>query len=120
MIFYINSNPSSEEYKYKETQLRNWVDWYHFGEIKILTERSSSVLVELIQIYKPYQFLTYSIKEFDMSPTMICQIIFQIISEDCVFTSLNEKLYFDKNNVLEVYPKVFEIFRKDIHKSTMI
>ena len=120
MVMYINESPNSSEYRAKEAKLYDFFEWYYFGAVHVVTERDTFVLLDLIRVYDPYQFITYSIKEFDCSPTMICEFIFKIIDMDIVFTSYQESLYFCKASKLEVYPKVFEIFRKDIPKSSDI
>lgn len=117
---YINESTNSWEYRYKQDKLRDFFEWYHFGAVHVVTERDTFVLLDLIRMYDPYQFITYSVKEFCCSPTMICELIFKIIDMDIVFTSYKESLYFCKASKLEVYPKVFEIFRKDIPKSSDI
>lgn len=120
MIIYVNEVPYSRKYNDKEAQLKSLVEWYYFGEIHTITERNPRIIIDLIKHYNAMQFITYSIEEFDVSPTMICELILSMIKLDCIFTSYRESFYFDKNNALEVYPKIFEIFRKDIQKSTMI
>lgn len=121
MVVYINESPNSSEYRAKEATLRDLFEWYHFGAVHVVTERDTFVLLDLIRVYDPYQFIVYSIKEFDCcSPTMICEFIFKIIDMDIVFTSYEDALYFCKESKLEVYPKVFEIFRRDIPKSSDI
>lgn len=118
---YINESTNSRAYRYKQDKLYDFFEWYHFGAVHVVTERDTFVLLDLMKVYNPYQFITYSIKEFDCSPTMICEFIFKIIDMDIVFTSYKESsLYFCKASKFEVYPKVFEIFRKDIPKSSDI
>ncbi len=116
MIIYLNEVPYSRKYNDKEAQLKSLVEWYYFGEIHTITERNPSVIIDLIKHYDAMQFVMYSVEEFDCSPTMICELILSMIKLDCIFTSHKESLYFD--NILEVYPKIFEIFRKKIINSS--
>lgn len=118
MIIYVNEVPYGRKYNDKEAQLKSLVEWYYFGEIHTITERNPRIIIDLIKHYDAMQFVTYSIEEFDVSPTMICELIFSMIKLDCIFTSHKESLYFDKDNILEVYPEVFKIFRKKIINSS--
>lgn len=114
MILYVNEIPYTYSYTYKESILKESIEWF-IGNIHTVTERNPIVIIDLITYYKPMLFLTYSIDEFDLSPTQISELILSIIKSDCVFKSIKESLYFEKEDYMMVYPSIFEIFKHKIH-----
>ncbi|MEA3331640.1 MAG: hypothetical protein U9Q29_08115 [Campylobacterota bacterium] len=57
--------------------------------------------------------MVHSVHEFDSSPTMVSELILYMVNKlDITFTSIDDNLYFDQNNILDIYPKVFEQFKE--------
>ena len=81
-------------------------------DIKILTERNPTTLREIIIFYKPTLFIVKSLKVFShLSPTVISELIIFLLKNKIPFQSDEEFIYFDEDNILTVYPKVFETFQ---------
>jgi len=59
-----------------------------------------------------YQQRVDSIKDFPFSPTQISELIIFILNNDCTFQSQRESIDYDKNNIIDVYPKVFQCLRQ--------
>ncbi|MCX6076452.1 MAG: hypothetical protein NTW78_06135 [Campylobacterales bacterium] len=82
-------------------------------DIKIITEKNPTTLRDIITLYKPTLFIVDSLKVFShLSPTVISELILFLIKNKIPFQSDEESIYFNENNILSVYPTVFEIFRK--------
>lgn len=81
-------------------------------DIQIVTERNIIVLRGIINYYKPTYFQVDSIQDFPFSPTQISELIIFIISNDCIFKSKEESIHYDKNNIVDVYPKVFSYYKQ--------
>ena len=81
-------------------------------DIKILTERNPTTLREIIIFYKPTLFIVKSLKVFShLSPTVISELIIFLLKNKIPFQSDEEFIYFDEDNILNVYSKVFETFQ---------
>jgi len=112
IIIYLNPNQSQKKYNEKLNEMLSIIEFYHFGDITVVTDKSLNVIRDILSFYKPYQFTIHSVHEFDSSPTMVSELILYMVNKlDITFTSINDKLYFDQDNILEIYPKVFEQFK---------
>lgn len=112
IIIYINPNQSQKKYNDKLNKIVHSIEAYTFGDTIVLTDKNLQVVRDIVTLYKPYQFIVYSVHEFDSSPTMVSELILHMVGKlDIAFTSLSEKLYFYPSNILEIYPKVFEQFK---------
>ena len=81
-------------------------------DIKIITEKNPTTLREIIMFYKPTLFIVESLKVFShLSPTVISELIIFLIKNNIPFQSDDDFIYFNEDNILNVYPKVFETFR---------
>ena len=113
IIIYLNPNQSKKQYDEKLNEMLYLIEAYHFGDVTVVTDKSLHVIRDIVSLYKPYQFSVHSVHEFDSSPTMVSELILYMVNKlDITFTSIDDKLYFDQDNILEIYPKVFEQFKK--------
>ena len=113
IIIYLNPNQSKKQYDEKLNEMLHLIEAYHFGDVTIVTDKSLHIIRDIVSFYKPYQFSVHSVYEFDSSPTMVSELILYMVNKlDITFTSIDDKLYFDQDNILEIYPKVFEQFKK--------
>ena len=114
IISYIDTDLDSPLYKQRIEFLSHLCDIF-FAEIdnnfKIITERNLIVIRDLIIYYKPTTFMIDSLKDFPFSPTQISELIIFVLNHNCKFQSKRESILFDKNHVVNVYPKVFELFK---------
>jgi len=114
IISYINADLDSPLYKQRIESLSHLCDIF-FAEIdndfKIITERNLIVLRDLIIYYKATTFMIDSISDFPFSPTQISELIIFVLNHNCKFQSKRESILFDKNHIVNVYPKVFELFK---------
>lgn len=112
----MNSHQNISTYNDKLEKIIYYTDSYHFGNITVVTEKNQTVIRDILSMYKPYQFITYSLKEFDkLTPTQICELILYMVDKlDITFSTIDDNLYFDKENILTIYPKIFEIFKNKI------
>jgi len=63
-------------------------------------------------------FWINSIRDYSNSPTPIAELIITCLKYGIIFHSEQENLYFDKiSEIKDVYPKVFDLFKKKIRKS---
>jgi hypothetical protein len=116
IIIYLNPNQPQNQYNNKLDKIYSIIDLYHFGDIKIITERDPTIIIDLLRLYKPYQFLTYSLNEFDSTPTMISELIINMITKlDIFFSTIEDKLYFHNDNILSIYKIVFDNYKKRIN-----
>ena len=112
IIIYLNPNQSKKEYDEKLHKMLDRIEAYHFGDVTIITDKNLHVVRDMLQFYKPYQFLVHSVHEFDSSPTMVSELILYMVTKlDITFTSIDDELYFDQDNILDIYPQVFEQFK---------
>ena len=113
IAIYINLNQPQKQYNDKLNEILDSIQIYHFGDTVVLTDKSLQVVRDMVTFYKPYQFIVYSVHEFDSSPTMVSELILHMVGKlGITFTSLSEKLYFYSSDILEIYPKVFEQFQQ--------
>jgi len=112
----MNSHQNIDTYNDKLEKIIYHSDSYNFSEVTVITEKNQTVIRDILSMYKPYQFITYSLKEFNkFTPTQICELILYMVDKlDITFTTIEENLYFDKNNFLTIYPTVFEILRNKL------
>ena len=60
-------------------------------------------------------FWIYNIRDYSDSPTSISELIITCLKQVIIFQSEQDDLYFEKHDQIEeVYPKVFDIFKKKI------
>ncbi len=114
IISYLNADLDSPLYKQRIESLSHLCDIF-FAEInndfKIITERNSIVLRDLIIYYKPTTFMIDSLKDFPFSPTQIAELIMFMLKHNCNFQSKAESISFEKKHITSVYHKVFELFK---------
>lgn len=114
IVIYLNPNQPKDTYDKKLKEIIDTTEVYHFGELTVITERNPTIIMDILRYYKPYQFITYSLNEFDSSPTMISELIISMVDKlDITFNTIEDNLYFDKDNFLEIYPKVFENYKRE-------
>ena len=112
IIIYLNPNQSKKEYDEKLHKMLDRIEAYHFGDVTIITDKNLHVVRDMLQFYKPYQFLVHSVHEFDSSPTIVSELILYMVTKlDITLTSTDDELYFDQDNILDIYPQVFEQFK---------
>ena len=80
--------------------------------IEIITESNQKVLRDMILHYKPILFWIDSIKELNMSPTMISELIIFVLSHNCTFQSQIDNIYWESSDIDTIYPKIFELYKK--------
>lgn len=116
--FFINDNPKSASYKCKERELLK-KSWWNFDNVRILTERNLSVILEILQITKQKHLFVTSITEFeDNSATEISQFILQALSSGINVYFIGDKLHFYKSTIREeVYEAIFTKY-KELHPIT--
>lgn len=87
--------------------------------IEYVHEMNTKALHSIITSSKNLKlFWIYSIKDYSDSPTSIAELIISCLKRGIIFHAELEGLYFDKMHQIEdVYPKVFDIFKKKIRKS---
>jgi len=117
IISYIDSDINSIQYQQREESFSPITDIFFLEkdkDIKIITERNPIIIRDLILYYKADYFIVDSIRDFPFSPTSISELIIFILNHNCIFISKNDSIEYDKNHIIDVYPKVFEIFRDKI------
>ena len=117
IISYINTEINSIEYQQRVDSFSDICEMFFTEidkDIKIITERNPIIIRDMITHYKPIFFFIDSIKDFPFSPTLISELIIFILNHNCIFESKDESISYDKNNIVDVYPKVFEIFRNKV------
>ena len=114
IIIYMNLHQNIDTYNDKLEKIIYHTNSYNFGKITVITEKNQTVIRDILNMYKPYQFITYSLKEFDkFTPTQICELILYMIDKlDITFTTIEDNLYFNKENILTIYPKIFEYYKR--------
>lgn len=90
--------------------------------IEFIHETNTKALYTIITNSKNLElFWIYSINEYSDSPTSIAELIITCIRRGIVFQAEQEDLYFDKTDqIQEVYPKIFDIFKKQIRSQKSI
>ena len=112
IVIYLNPNQPKDTYDKKLKEIIDTTEVYHFGEITVITERNPTVIRDMLQFYKPYQFIVPSISDFEASPTMVSELILYAVSNlNISVTLLDDNLHFNTSNALDIYPKVFEHFK---------
>lgn len=112
IIVYLNPNQPKKQYDKKFNEIMYKIEAYHFGDVTVVTDKSLQVVRDVLHLYKPYQFLVHSVHEFDSSPTMVSELILHMVNKlDITFTSIDDELFFNQDNILEIYPKVFKQFK---------
>ena len=116
IISYINTEINSIEYQQRVDSLSEICEMFFTEidkDIKIITERNPIIIRDLIIYYKPIFFFIDSIKDFPFSPTLISELIIFILNHNCIFESKDESISFDKNNIVDVYPKIFSYYKRE-------
>jgi len=115
IISYIDTDLDSPQYQQRIESLSHLCDIF-FTELdkdfKIITERNPIVLRDLIIYYKPTTFMIDSLSDFPFSPTQVSELIIFILNHNCKFQSKRESIFFDKNYITEVYPKIFQYYKR--------
>lgn len=112
IIVYLNPNQTKKQYDKKLNEILFRIEAYHIGDVTVVSDKSLQVVRDILRLYKPYQFIVYSVHEFDSSPTMVSELILNMVNKlDITFTSIDDELFFNQDNILEIYPKVFEQFK---------
>lgn len=117
IISYIDTDIDSVEYQQRVDSFLPICEIFFTEidrDIKIITERNPNNIRDSIIYNKPNFFQVDSIKDFPFSPTQISELIIFIISNNCIFKSKEESIHYDKNHIVDVYSKVFEIFKNKI------
>ena len=65
IVIYINSNQPKDRYYDKLEKMIYHTDSYNFSEVTVITEKNPTVIRDILQVYKPYQFIIYSLDEFE-------------------------------------------------------
>lgn len=79
--------------------------------IEIITESNQKILRDSILHYKPILFWIDSIKDLNMSATIISELIIFILKQNCIFQSQRDNIYWNSSDIDTVYPNIFELFR---------
>ena len=114
IISYINNNIDSIEYQQRVNSFSKICSIFFTEidkDIKIVTERNPIVLRDLITYYKPSVLMIDSIKDFPFSPTLISELIIFILNNNCRFKSKRESIDYNKDNILDVYEKIFSYYK---------
>ena len=88
--------------------------------IEIISETNQKALRETILHYNPSLFWIDSIKDLQMSATVLSELVIFLIKHNCVFQSESDNIYWDLNDIDIIYPKVFEIYRKQLIETDYI
>jgi len=115
IMIHMDSNQNVGTYSEKLEKMIDHTEAYNFGEVLVITEKDPRIIRDMITLYEPYQFIIYSLKEFQkLSPTMISELILYMVDKlDITFTVYEDDLYFDKENILTIYPKIFEYYKRE-------
>ena len=122
IISYIDSDINSIQYQQREESFSPITDIFFLEkdkDIKIITERNPIIIRDLVLYYKADYFIVDSILDFPFSPTSISELIIFILNHNCIFISKNDSIEYDKNHIIDVYPKIFEIFRDKIEMNLL-
>lgn len=115
MIIYLNSNQPQHTYDDKLSKIKFTTELFEFDKLITVTEKNHMVLRDILRLYSNQhtQFITYSFKEFDkLSPTQISELIIYMVDKlKMKFYSYEDDIYFNKDNLLSIYPKIFEYYR---------
>jgi len=114
IICYINADLDSLEYKQREESLQVLFGIFLMEidiDIVIITERNPTVIRGILTHYQAEIFMINSIKDFPFSPTQISELILFMLKNGCVFQTNEESICFKKENIKDVYPRVFQYFR---------
>ena len=115
IISYIDTDLDSPQYQQRIESLSHLCDIFFIEldkDFKIITERNPIVLRDLIIYYKPTTFMIDSLSDFPFSPTQVSELIIFILNHNCKFQSKRESIFFDKNHIVNVYPKVFQYYKR--------
>lgn len=88
--------------------------------IEIITETNQKALRETILHYKPSLFWIDSIKDLQISATVLSELVIFLLKHNCVFQSESDNIYWDSKDIDTIYPKVFEIYRKELIETEYI
>ena len=117
IISYIDADIDSTEYQKRVDSFSDICEMFFTEvdkDIKIITERNPIIIRDLITLYKPTYFLIDSLKDFPFStPTQISELIIFILNHNCIFESKGESISYDKNNIVDVYPKIFSYYKRE-------
>jgi len=114
IISYIDTDLNSPKYQQRVEFLNHLCNIFFTEidkDIKIITERNPIIIRDLVAFYEPTLFVIDSIKDFPFSPTQIAELIMFILKHNCNFQSKGESIFFEKKHMIDVYSKVFELFK---------
>lgn len=80
--------------------------------IEIITEANQKVLRNIVLHYKPVLFWVNSIKDLQISATVLCELIIFLLKNNCAFQSEKDNIYWETSDIDTVYPKIFEILKQ--------
>lgn len=109
-------SPTNNKTKIKEMittlEERLYIFFIEHGDgIEIINERNQKMLRLIIDNTKPILFYVDSIKEMDMSPTVISELVLYLLKSNCEFQSESDNIYFTKDDINKIYPTIFDIFK---------
>lgn len=79
--------------------------------IEIINEKNQKVLREIVLHFKPILFWVHSIKELQMSATVLSELIIFLLKHNCIFQSEQDDFYWKDKDIHTVYPKIFELLK---------
>lgn len=79
--------------------------------IEIINEKNQKVLREIVLHFKPILFWVHSIKELQMSATILSELIIFLLKHNCIFQSEQDNFYWKDKDIHTVYPKIFELLK---------
>ena len=116
IISYIDTDIQSVEYQQRVDSFSVICDIFFIEvdtDIQIITERNPIIIRDMITLYKPTYFMINSIKDFPFSPTLISELIIFILNHNCIFECKDESISFDKDDIVDVYSKVFSYYKRE-------
>lgn len=118
ILIYAPSTISSDEIQKQIDTIKDRLSIFFVDDNNILfsTEANQKLLRELIINHSIYLFYTKSIKNMNMSPTEIAELILFIIKngndgKGGDFQSETDNIYFTKKDMDIIYPTIFNIFK---------
>jgi len=123
IISYIDTDIQSIEYQQRVDSFSVICDIFFIEvdtDIQIITERNPIIIRDMITLYKPTYFMINSIKDFPFSPTLISELIIFILNNDCIFKSEDESIIYDKDDIVDVYSKVFSYYKRESNSNLFV
>ena len=114
ILIYAPSPINSDEIHKQIDTLKNKLSMFFVDDNDFLfsTEANQKLLRELIINHNLFFFYTHSIKDMNMTPTEVAELVlFLITKANCDFQSEIDNIYFTKKDMDIIYPTIFEIFK---------